>query len=134
MSFIIPRGYRSTGSVDTNVCTTLKNAKTAGISTRDVYMFPCPTCSASAASQMSTLVTYLKANCASYWSGRIWLDIEGSSYWIGSTTSNKAWYQNLVDSCSTYSVTCGVYSSSSQWSAIFGSTSYSYGSSLKLWY
>jgi hypothetical protein len=31
-------------------------------------------------------------------------------------------------------VKCGVYSSSSQWSAIFGSTSYSYGSNLPLWY
>lgn len=37
-------------------------------------------------------------------------------------------------SCSTYGVTCGVYSSSSQWSAIFGSTSYSPASSLPLWY
>eukprot|EP01035_Chromulina_nebulosa_P017909 gene17909-23529_t len=125
MSYIIPRGYKSTGSVDSNVCTSLKNAYTAGISVRDVYMFPCPTCSASASSQMSQLVTYLKANCATQWSGRIWLDIEGSQYWIGSTTSNKAWYQNLVDS---------FYSSSSQWSSIFGSTSYSYGSSLSLWY
>jgi len=134
ITYIIPRGYRSVGSVDTNVCTTLKNAKSAGISVRDVYLFPCPTCSASASSQMSQLVTYLKANCASSWSGRIWLDIEGTQYWTGSTSSNKAWYQKLVDSCSTYSVTCGVYSSSSQWSALFGSKTYSYGSSLKLWY
>ena len=33
-SFIIPRGFKSTGSVDTNVCTTLNNAKSAGISRR----------------------------------------------------------------------------------------------------
>jgi hypothetical protein len=78
--------------------------------------------------------SYLKSNCASSWSGRIWLDIEGSEYWYSSTSSNKAWYQNLVDSCKTYSVTCGVYSSYYQWEDLFGSTSYSYGSSLPLWY
>jgi len=134
MSFIIPRGYRSSGSVDPNVCTSLKAAYTAGFKTRDVYLFPCPTCSKSAATQMSELVTYLNANCKSQWSGRVWLDIEGSQYWLGSTSSNQAWYKQLKDSCKTYSVTCGVYSSSSQWSAIFGSTSFSYGSELPLWY
>ena len=41
--------------------------------------------------------------------------------------------QNLVDACKSQGVTCGVYSSSSQWSSIFGSTSYSYGSNLPLW-
>eukprot|EP01038_Epipyxis_sp_PR26KG_P013541 gene13541-18163_t len=134
ITFIVPRGYRSSGSVDTNVCTTLKNANTAGIKKRDVYLFPSPTSSKSAATQMNELVSYLNANCKSAWSGRVWLDIEGSQYWTGSTTNNRSWYQNLVNSCSTYGVSCGVYSSASQWSAIFGSTSYSYGSTLPLWY
>ena len=40
-SFVVPRGYRSTGAVDTQVCTSIKNAYSAGISTRDTYMFPC---------------------------------------------------------------------------------------------
>ena len=92
-------------------------------------MFPCPTCSASAASQMSQLTSYLSSNCASAFSGRVWLDIEGSQYWSSSTSTNKGFYEALVDSCATYGVDCGVYSSSSQWSSIFGSTSYSYGSS-----
>jgi len=52
-----------------------------------------PTCSKSAATQMSELVTYLDANCKSQWSGRVWLDIEGSQYWLGSTSSNQAWYK-----------------------------------------
>jgi hypothetical protein len=77
-SFAVPRGYRSTGAVDTAVCTSIKNAATAGAAVRDTYMFPCPTCSKSAATQMSELVTHLKSNCASTWSGRVWLDIEGS--------------------------------------------------------
>lgn len=134
ISFVIPRGFKSTGSVDTAVCTSLNSAYNAGIKTRDSYMFPCPTCSSSASSQLSTMLSYLNSNCKSAWSGRIWLDIEGSQYWTGSTSSNQAWYKNLVDACKSLGVTCGVYSSSSQWSAIFGSTSYVYGNSLPLWY
>jgi hypothetical protein len=41
ISFVIPRGYKSSGSVDTAVCGSLKNAHNAGIATRDAYMFPC---------------------------------------------------------------------------------------------
>ena len=81
---------------------------------------------------MSSLVSYLKSNCPSAFSGRVWLDVEGSQYWSTSTTTNKNFYQALVDSCTTYGVKCGVYSSSSQWSAIFGSTTYSYKSSCNL--
>jgi GH25 family lysozyme M1 (1,4-beta-N-acetylmuramidase) len=39
-----------------------------------------------------------------------------------------------VTSCTTYGVKCGVYSSSAQWSELFGSTSYTYGNNLPLWY
>jgi hypothetical protein len=98
-SFVIPRGYKSTGAVDTSVCTSITNAANAGFKTRDTYMFPCPTCSSSAASQMSQLTSYLNANCKSQWSGRIWLDIEGSQYWTGSTSNNQAWYKTLKDAC-----------------------------------
>jgi GH25 family lysozyme M1 (1,4-beta-N-acetylmuramidase) len=133
-SYIIPRGYKSSGYVDSNVCTNLNNAKSAGIPVRDVYMFPCPTCSKSASSQVNELVSYLKSNCNSGWSGRVWLDIEGSQYWLGSSTSNKSWYESLVDSCKSSGARCGVYSNKSQWQEIFGSSSYSYGSSLPLWY
>eukprot|EP01036_Dinobryon_divergens_P023120 gene23120-31437_t len=131
---VIPRGYQSLGYVDTQVCTSLINAYNAGMKVRDVYLFPCPTCSKSAATQMSELVSYLHTNCKVQWSGRVWLDIEGSQYWLGSTSSNQAWYKQLKDSCYTYGVSCGVYSSTYQWSSIFGSTSFVYGSELPLWY
>ena len=77
-NWVAPRAYHSTGSVDTAACTTLKNAKSAGFTMRDVYMFPCPTCTKTAATQVSELVTYLVNNCNFAWSGKIWLDIEGS--------------------------------------------------------
>ncbi len=41
INYVIPRGYRSTGAVDTQVCTSMVNAYNAGIATRDTYMFPC---------------------------------------------------------------------------------------------
>jgi len=75
--YVIPRGYQSNCKVDTQVCTSIKNAYSAGIKTRDIYMFPSPTCSKSSSSQLSELYSYIKSNCMSQWSGRIWLDIEG---------------------------------------------------------
>jgi hypothetical protein len=112
----------------------LESAKSAGIGTRDVYMFPCPTCSTSASQQISDMISSLNNGCKSSWSGRTWLDIEGSQYWTGDTKANQDWYKDLVDACNSTSESCGVYSSSSQWQAIFGSTSFSYMSSLPLWY
>lgn len=132
--FAIPRGYTSVGSVDTSVCTSIKNLAAGGVQYRDTYMFPCPTCSSSASSQVNQLVSYIKSYCASQFSGRIWLDIEGSQYWSSSHSTNQNWYKSLVDACNSSGYKCGVYSSSSQWSAIFGSTSFSYGSNLPLWY
>ena len=139
VSVMISRAWHSNGTVDTAACGSMNNASSAGIAHRQVYMFPCPTCSASAASQVASMVNYLNANCPSSWSSGgvkyIWLDIEGSQYWLGNYSSNKTWYQNLVNACtSTAGVTCGIYASASQWSAIFGSTSYTYGNNLKLWY
>jgi hypothetical protein len=83
---------------------------------------------------MTELVNHLTANCKSSWSGRIWLDIEGSQYWKNDFNLNKQFYQELYDSCAALGVSCGVYSSASQWSNIFGSLSYCYGSSSPLWY
>ena len=134
VSFIVPRGYTSTGHVDSAACTSLNAAKSAGIAKRDVYLFPCPTCSSSASSQVSQLVSGISGSCGSAWSGRVWLDIEGSQYWLGNTDANRNWYQELVTACKSTASKCGVYSSASQWSAIFGSSSYSFGSDLPLWY
>jgi hypothetical protein len=133
MSFTIPRGYMSVGKVDSAVCTSLISAANAGITTRDVYLFPCPTCSKSATTQMGELVDYLNSNCPSYWSGRVWLDIEGLQYWLGSYSSNQNWYKQLKDSCGFYGIRCGVYSSTVQWQAIFGSSSFVYGNELPIW-
>jgi hypothetical protein len=134
VDLIIVRAFRSTGAVDTTACPSLENAKTEKISIRDAYIFPCPTCSASATSQIKSMTSYLISTCNSSWSGRIWLDIEGSQYWLGSSSSNQAWYKSLVDACTSSGYDCGVYGSKSQWEDLFGSSTFSYGSSLPLWY
>ena len=132
---VIARGWYSYGEVDKDGCSSLKAAMTAGIAHRDVYFFPCVTCSTSAASQLASMVSYYKSNCSTAWSGRVWLDVEAYTMWTGSTTANRIWYQQLVDACkSTAGVSCGIYSSYYNWQDIFGSTSYSYGNSLPLWY
>ena len=133
--WIAPRAWTSSGNVDTSACTSLNSAKTAGISQRDVYMFPCPTCSASARTQVDNMIDYIVNNCNSAWSGMVWLDIEGSQYWLGNTSDNRSWYQDMVSACkSRFGVSCGVYASYYQWESIFGTTSYCYGSELPLWY
>lgn len=91
-----------------------------------------PTCG-NPSGQVTSLVNYLNSNCKSYWSGRIWLDIEGSQYWMGSSSSNQAFYKSLKDACSSHA-RCGIYSSYYQWEDIFGSTSFVYGNDLPLWY
>jgi hypothetical protein len=134
VSYIVARGYRSSGQVDTACCGSLNAAASASIPTRDAYIFPCPTCSKSALTQVQEMYNALKSGCS--WSGKIWLDIEGSQYWSGSYSTNQAFYSSLVDACkSTVGPSkCGVYSGASQWSALFGSLSFSYGADLPLWY
>lgn len=82
ISFAVVRGYRSSGSIDSNVCSNLKNAQSGGVTHRDTYLFPCPKCGTSGGSQIKTMVDYVNTNCKSAWSGRVWLDIEGTDYWV----------------------------------------------------
>ena len=128
---IIPRAFYSSGSPDKNACGSLEAGLKAGFKNAGVYMFPCPQCG-SASAQFNSLTDYL--NGCSAFKGKVWLDVEGSQYWLGDTTKNRNWYQDLVDSCTKSHFSCGVYSSLSQWEALFGSSDYQYGSNLPLWY
>jgi len=131
-NWAIVRAFRSTGAIDPNACGSLNNARTAGLTYRDAYIFPCPTCSASGASQVETTVSNLKSCASTSWSGKLWLDIEGTQYWT-TASANQAFFNSLVSGCKSTGITCGVYTSASQWTAIMGST-FSGGSSLPLWY
>jgi len=132
-TYVIVRAYQSTGSPDPNCAKTVANAHSAGMSSVDVYMFPCPKCSTSAATQVQQMVTSLKNNNVNY--GTVWLDIEGSQYWSTSTTTNQNFFNGLVSQLKTEigSAKIGVYTSSSQWNPIMGS-SFHGGSAYPLWY
>ena len=52
----------------------------------DAYMFPCPHCGPAAA-QVKSLFDYWVANGVNV--TRVWLDIEGTSYWLGNADSNR---------------------------------------------
>lgn len=133
-SFIM-RGFRSSGSVDSNVVSALQLANAAGVPHIDVYMFPDPLSSTlTAAQQFSALVSALSGSTYDI----IWFDIEEDSagqYWSTTYATNQAFYASLLSSCQTAGKRCGVYSNYNNWVTIFGSSTYqaSGGSSLPLW-
>lgn len=118
--FGIPRCYCSTGRVDGNCAQSVANAWAGGMSYVDVYLFPCPKCG-NAANQVQTLKNYLNSNNVRF--GQVWLDVEGSQYWLGNYASNQAFMEQLCNSTNSIfgSTHWGIYSSPSQWHAIFGS-------------
>jgi len=129
-SKLIARGYKSSGSVDSAACDSMTAAKNAGMDV-SVYLFPCPTCG-NPSSQVQAVADDLNG-CGIY-GATIWLDIEGQQYWLGNTKSNRSFYQGLVDACNDSGFSCGVYSSYYQWQNVMGTTGYSYGSDLPIWY
>ena len=127
---MIARGYKSSGSVDGAMCGSMKAAQNAGMQV-GVYLFPCPTCG-DPSGQVQSVANALR-DCGIY-DSTIWLDIEGQQYWLGNSNSNRSFYTGLVDACNSSGYSCGVYSSYYQWQNVMGTTDYSYGSDLPLWY
>lgn len=78
------------------------------------------------------MLNYFEANRVNITT--MWLDIEGTQYWLGNAASNQAWYRSLVDACNSVGLKIGVYSSYYQWQGIFGSTGFAYGNNVPLWY
>ena len=136
-NYAVVRAFRSNGLYDVHACASLQKAVQGGFSSSnlDVYMFPCPTCSASPSQQVQTMITQLN-RCSSSWSGRVWLDIEGSQYWFNNYQQNWNWLRSLVKACLSQATSCGIYSSQSQWVALFGSASKvdSTAAQLPVWY
>ena len=129
ISLAVVRCFRSSGEPDSNAQQSIENAHSAGISTVDVYMFPCPSCG-NCGGQVQTAVGALNNNTASY--RMFWLDIEGPQYW-SDASSNQNCFQDMVSAASSAGLSLGVYTSASQWNPIMGS-GYTGGSSYPLWY
>jgi len=125
------RAWQSFGGFDSNAPASIKAAQQAGISSVDVYLFPCA--GKDASSQVSSMISSLQSSGASY--GTIWLDIETNPSsgcgWSSSTSTNCQFIGQLISGAGGHSV--GVYASSSMWSEIAGS-SCTIGSSKPLWY
>ena len=77
------------GAPDTNYCGTITNAKAGGYSEVAAYIFPCPTCGP-AADQIQQLATeFSKCDAANGEDFKIWLDVEGTQYWLQDYAKNQ---------------------------------------------
>jgi hypothetical protein len=128
----IVRAYHSYGKFDTTATATLAAAKSAGFDTMDVYMFPCPTKSAS--SQAQDMVHQLQS---SSWSS-VWIDVEtnpstGCGWSATDFSSNCQFVQELITAFTGTGTAVGIYSSKYEWTAVMGSDC-TVGSHLPLWY
>lgn len=128
-SFIIVRGYRSNGEIDSNMKNTVKNCRNAGFKAVHIYMFPCPRCRDSAYTQMTELLDYLRKNDVKY--GRIWIDVEQSSRFWGSESSNRKFLADLIRAAG--SAPLGIYANYNTWHETFGSD-FHIAQTLPLWY
>eukprot|EP00428_Durinskia_dybowskii_P077905 CAMPEP_0170354386 /NCGR_PEP_ID=MMETSP0117_2-20130122/75_1 /TAXON_ID=400756 /ORGANISM="Durinskia baltica, Strain CSIRO CS-38" /LENGTH=231 /DNA_ID=CAMNT_0010608341 /DNA_START=30 /DNA_END=726 /DNA_ORIENTATION=- len=129
--------------VSEEICGELSMSAKSNISKRDIKFSPCPTCTASAESQLNKLVSYVNSTCAANtWSGRVWLDMNSYSFWPApwrdaGYIANQKWYNEMVDACLGMSaVECGCVLLSHNYKYIVGSTTYTYApaTSLPLWY
>jgi len=126
-SFVVTRGYQEVGRVDPNVVTNIRNARTAGISFVDVYIFPCVPCG-NPAGQMQTLVKAITGE--NY--GMIWLDLERAD-WSANQTTNRNFITDLINEGTTLGSKLGVYTNYNNWQAITG-LEWTGASHLPLWY
>jgi len=128
--FAIIRGYMSVGKVDPNVAASVNNAWAGGMDHVDLYMFPCPKCG-NARGQIQTFYNAVKN--LKY--GQMWIDIEASNLWLGSTQSNRAFFNELSNAAISIfgKKYAGVYANNNQWTSIFGQWN-DWSSRLKLWY
>jgi len=125
--FAVIRGYQSTGRVDPNVISNVRNARAAGMPSVDVYIFPCVPCG-NAAGQMQALVKAIAGE--NY--GMIWLDIEIYS-WSGSQTTNQEFITALINEGATLNRKLGIYTNLNNWRSIVGE-GWAGASHLPLWY
>jgi len=114
-SFAVVRIFRKVGVIDSNAADTIRNARTAGISNVDGYIFPCFNCGNPRA-QVQTAVQNLHENKAEI--DGIWIDIESPEYWSLSAIDNLNFIRELVDEVKNQNYSVGIYASASQWDPI----------------
>ncbi|MCJ1472475.1 hypothetical protein MMC13_001123 [Lambiella insularis] len=142
---IIIRGYFQAcgegGAVDTNLLTSYKAARAAGITNIDSYAFFCtgtqPTGVAckSPATQISEYEDYITSNKLEL--GHLWFDVEPASgecnaFNLGGT-ANEALAKEFTAIMDKSTHKWGIYGNGNTWSPMFPSRSTDIGSNLPLW-
>ncbi|XP_065831605.1 probable GH family 25 lysozyme 2 [Oscarella lobularis] len=126
--YLIVRAFRSLGAVDTNAPVTIRNARAAGISDIDVYLFPKPG-RGDPETQVTDTIDYLAAQGTEF--GTLWIDVEPLN-WFSNKTENQKFFTAMFIKAKSLHQT-GVYTSIRNWGLIMGED-FTGGSSAPLWY
>jgi len=127
-TFAIVRCFQSTGNPDPNAPQTIQNAWDGQVKHVDVYMFPCGTCAASAATQVQAAISSVAGSKYT----RFWFDIEQANLWNSDVTTNQQWLTEGLQEAVSLGAKPGIYSSASQWQPIMGD--FTGASKWPLWY
>jgi GH25 family lysozyme M1 (1,4-beta-N-acetylmuramidase) len=129
VSFAIVRCYESTGNVDPSAPDSVQSAWAAGLTSVDVYHFPC--CRVPAADQIKASVEALSAGGARV--GRYWIDVEQGAGWPPLSAGGAVpFLQQLIQAAESYGLEVGIYTSVGEWSETTGNSEAF--SSYPLWY
>merc|ERR1712054_330924 len=106
------------------------NLASAGFTTVDVMMLPCPLCTINATAQAQKFLGYLQSNSVKF--STVWIRVTTYQKWDSDTSTNLAFIQGLVEPFQAASVSVGIFSSASIWNSVTGNSTAL--SSLPLWY
>jgi hypothetical protein len=130
MEFFIARGFFTTPSnksfVDPYLCSHLRLARAAGITTKGIFVYPKPVSGLSPWWPLKSLKSELQTRCPKFADLRIWLTVrqdDDHHNWMH-VKRNKAWFRDFVTSCKSNFNHCGIHTSQSSWESVFGSSSY----------
>ena len=126
-SYVIPRGFQSTGRLDSNIKANLKNAKEGGINSVDLYMFPCVPCG-NPEGQVDQIIDGLQGSTYD----KIWVDVE-KYRWSTSQNANREFLTKIIKRLEQRGAKIGIYSNFNMWTALLGST-WDCCSQYPLWY
>jgi GH25 family lysozyme M1 (1,4-beta-N-acetylmuramidase) len=112
--FAILHGYRSNGQVNVFVIDGIKRARIAGIQDIDIYVFL--QFKKDPRVQIQETIDFIVKRSGQTFN-RIWLDIEGASYW-GTCPQNHVFFEAAAAEIIKQGYKLGIYSSAYQWGPI----------------
>ncbi|CAJ0576894.1 unnamed protein product, partial [Mesorhabditis spiculigera] len=116
--FYVARVWQEINNYDTSGIQNIKNARAAGFTDVDGYIYPClrSNCPAGA-NQVEAVIDKLHADGATI--GTLWLDVEGT--WPSDKTHNQNFIKGMADAAEKKGVKVGVYTGQYSWPEIVGS-------------